>query len=135
MERMQETAPTEGVGCIIDSGQEAKTEILDDTDIPKLESAVAAAAPCCRLCLCRLRRFRVSGSGAGYDARQSNGNGGAAAGCPMAIDVRRQIVEGLEGSRFSRAWRSPCKRRSHRSRSEERRVGKECMARGSPAQT
>ena len=28
MERMKETAPTEAVGCRIDSGQAAKTEIL-----------------------------------------------------------------------------------------------------------
>ena len=28
MERMREAAPTEAVGCTIDGGQEAKTEIL-----------------------------------------------------------------------------------------------------------
>jgi hypothetical protein len=28
IERMKETAPTEAVGCTIDGGQEAKTEIL-----------------------------------------------------------------------------------------------------------
>jgi len=32
-ERMKETAPTEAVGCIIDGGQEAKTEILANGEV------------------------------------------------------------------------------------------------------
>jgi hypothetical protein len=34
MEEMKETAPTEAIGCIIDSGQEAKTQILSENAGP-----------------------------------------------------------------------------------------------------